>query len=422
MLLQFNVKNHLSFKNEAILSLYANADKSHEDELLPFNKEKILPSIAIYGANAAGKSNLHKALTAAILLVRESSNLQVNQPLMRVKPFLLDDDSRNEKTRFDFIYTYKGTKYEYGFVLDKTSVYEEYLYEYKTSKPTMIFERSNINDYKFTTQTKNQLAQLTDKNTPNKLFLSTATAWNSDLTKNAYMWFAEAIDTYDSQTLDPMMYQELEKSRIENDNSLNEFMLKLLKRADINISNFNYEVVEHEGMSFPLTFPMDFKNGKPTGEKFKEQRIETIHKVNINGEEKEYILNYGMESNGTRRLFTYGPAIKNALEKGKTISIDEIDNMLHPALTKSIIEMFNDPTINKKGAQLIFNTHEISLLDLDLFRRDQIYFVEKNNSTGISDLYALDDFSPRKSENIQKGYLLGRYGAIPAINSGDLGW
>lgn len=418
MLLQFNVTNYLSFKNEAIFSLCSNADKSHNESLISFNKEKVLPTVAIYGANAAGKSNLHKALTAAIMLVRESSNLQINQPLLRVTPFLLDDESRNDKTRFDFVYTYNDKKYEYSFVLDRQNVYEECLYEYKTNKPSLIFERKNINEYKFTTQTKNELSPLADKNTPNKLFLSTATSWNSELTKNAYMWFADCIDTYDSQNLDPMMYMELEKSRLSNDTSLRDFMLKLLKQADINISDFNYEVIERGEVMFPIEFGDDNNSLQP----LKEQKIDTKHIVDVDGVLKEYIFNYGMESNGTRRLFAYGPAIKNALENGKTISIDEIDNALHPALTKALIEMFNNPKINQKGAQLIFNTHEISLLDLDVFRRDQIYFVEKDNRNGISDLYSLDEFSPRKSENIQKGYLQGRYGAIPALNLGDIVW
>ena len=109
-----------------------------------------------------------------------------------------------------------------------------------------------------------------------------------------------------------------------------------------------------------------------------------------------------------------------ALKKGKTITIDEIDNGLHPILVRQLIEMFNNPETNTNGAQLIFNTHDIDLLDLNFLRRDQIYFVEKDNRTGESDLYALSDFSPRKTEKIRKGYMLGRYGAIP--NVGEVEW
>lgn len=345
-----------------ILSLSTNKDNSHKENLLFYKNERILPSVAIYGANAAGKSNLHKAMRAAIRMIRSSNNLQIDQPLL-ITPFLLDENSRNNKTKFEFIYVYNGIEYEYGFVLDTQYVWEECLYEYRSSKPSMIFERSNINTYRFTSKSKPQLSKIVDKNTSNKLFLATATSWNSDLTKDAYIWFSNMVDTYDSQNLEELMFKEFEK----NDDSLNKFMLHLLQKADINITNFNYETNE-------------------------------------------------------KRLFTYGPVLKNALENGKTIIIDEIDNALHPAMTKSLIEIFHNPNINKKSAQLIFNTHEISLLDLNLFRRDQIYFVEKDNKTGVSDLYSLDDFSPRKSENIQKGYLQGRYGAMPAVNLEDIEW
>lgn len=415
MLIQFSVTNFLSFRDETVLSLSTNKDNSHSENLLSYKNERILPSVAIYGANAAGKSNLQKALTAAIIMIHNSNNLQVDQPLM-VTPFLLDSKSRFDKTKFDFIYTYNDVKYEYGFVLDSNNVWEEYLYEYKSSKPSLIFERSEINKYKFTTKTKSQLSQIVDKNTSNKLFLATATSWNSDLTKDAYMWFATMIDTYDSQNLEDLMYTEFDRHQNNNDSSLNKFMLHLLQKADINISNFNYESIKREVNQLPFELPPELQglmNPIPSAKKVLEQRrIITSHQVVENGEKKEYPLNYFDESNGTKRLFTYGPVLKNAL----------IDNALHPAMTKSLIEMFQNPNINKNNAQLIFNTHEISLLDLNLFRRDQIYFVEKNNKTGVSDLYSLDEFSPRKSENIQKRYLQGRYGAMPVVNLEDIEW
>lgn len=417
MLIQFSVTNFLSFRDEVILSLSTNKDNSHKENLLFYKNERILPSVAIYGANAAGKSNLHKAMRAAIRMIRSSNNLQIDQPLL-ITPFLLDENSRNNKTKFEFIYVYNGIKYEYGFVLDTQYVWEEYLYEYRSSKPSMIFERSNINTYRFTSKSKPQLSKIVDKNTSNKLFLATATSWNSDLTKDAYMWFSNMVDTYDSQNLEELMFKEFEK----NDDSLNEFILHLLQKADINITNFNYEKNKQDANQILMDIE-DFINlrFKDSGI-LKQPKIMTSHQVIENGKKQEYELNYFDESNGTKRLFTYGPVLKNALENGKTIIIDEIDNALHPAMTKSLIEMFQNPNINKKSAQLIFNTHEISLLDLNLFRRDQIYFVEKDNKTGVSDLYSLDDFSPRKSENIQKGYLQGRYGAMPVVNLEDIEW
>ena len=236
MLIQFAVTNFLSFRDEMVLSLDTNKDDSHSEILLSYKNERILPSVAIYGANAAGKSNLHKALTAAIIMIRNSNNLQVDQPLM-VTPFLLDKKSRFEKTKFDFIYTNNGIKYQYGFVLDAQHVWEEYLYEYKSTKPSMIFERSDINKYKFTARSKPQLSKIVNKNTSNKLFLATATSWNSDLTRNAYMWFSNMIDTYDSSNLEDLMFREFDRHQKDKDDSLNEFMLHLLKKADINIGD-----------------------------------------------------------------------------------------------------------------------------------------------------------------------------------------
>lgn len=389
MLLQFNVTNYLSFKKEAILSLYANSDKAHETSLLNYNKEKLLPTIAIYGANAAGKSNLTKAIQSAISIVRNSNLMQLDTPISQITPFLLDESSRNEKTRFDFIFVYNNKKYEYGFTADRKLIYEEYLYEYTSSKASKIFERSNVNSYEFTSKSKS-LASYIDKNLPNKLFLSTATAWNSEQTKNAYRWFSEGIDVFTNEGLQNNLLEQLQHAKYDKDNSLNDFIVNMLKKADINISGFD------------LTD--DDSNN-----------IITKHTVL----DKEYLLNFDLESNGTKRLFSYSPIIKEALELGKTIVIDEIDNCLHPMLTKALVEMFQDKQTNKNGAQLIFNTHEINLLDLDLLRRDQIYFVEKNYKTATSDLYSLDEFSPRNNENINKGYMLGRYGAVPFINLGE---
>jgi len=154
----------------------------------------------------------------------------------------------------------------------------------------------------------------------------------------------------------------------------------------------------------------------------KQFRLDTIHQVTLDdGSQRLYKLPFDHESNGTMLLFAYGPIIMEALEKGRTIVIDELDNSLHSSLSRYLIELFNDPEVNKNGAQLIFNSHDINLLDLDLFRRDQIYFVEKDNTNGVTDLYSLADYSPRKSENIQKGYLQGRYGAIP-FPEGGIEW
>ena len=418
MLLQFSVSNYLSIRDQVTLTAFANASKEHEHNLFKFNKERILPTMALYGANAAGKTNVFKALTTAIVLVRNSSNLQVNMPT-GVEPFLFDEDKSHDKTKFDFMFVHNGKKYEYGFTADQKCIYDEYLYEYKSSRPTMIFERTDINVYKFTSAYKH-LSIYKAKNTDNKLFMCTATAWNCEETRNAYLWFAEAIDTYNSGSFDDnqcLAFLDENKERPET----KEFMLSMLKHAEINIQDYEFEsrVVENAAIPLPPGIQIDRALLPPVMKQFKLNAIHEI--IDEHGNANTYSLPFDHESDGTRLLFAYGPIILNALEKGRTIVVDELDNSLHPSLTRYLVELFNDPDVNRNHAQLIFNSHDISLLKLDLFRRDQIYFVEKDNESGVTDLYSLADYSPRKSENIQKGYLQGRYGAIP-FPEGGIEW
>lgn len=420
MLLQFDVTNYLSFKNEMILDLTANKDSEHKENLIKFKNKKILPVISIYGANAAGKSNINKALTFAIMFVRQSNLFQVNS-LIPVIPFLLDDESRFQKTKFDFVFTYQDVKYEYGFVIDSQKVYEEYLYEYTSQRPTAVFERENVNQYKFSAKYKKELMAVVERNTDNKLFLATATQWNCLSTRNAYMWFSEGIDTYDDTNLENNFVSKLE---VDNDDSTQKFMRTLLQNADLNIDDYEFEIknADPDKIQLPMGIKFDENTMRQIRDTYKEWRLETHHKVNVDGTIKDYKFPIQQESKGTINFFYFGPVFLEALKKGKTIVIDEIDSGLHPKLVRYLIEIFNNPSTNPNHAQLIFNTHDITQLDLDVFRRDQIYFVEKNNTTGISDLYSLDEYSPRKSENIQKGYLQGRYGAIPAIGMEEIKW
>ncbi len=411
MLLQVNITNFLSIKNEVILTAFANSGKEHGDYLLKSGEDKVLPAIAMYGGNAAGKTNIIKALTRAIMLVRRSNSLQINMAT-GFEPFLFDNDSSNRKTKMDFLFTHNGKKFSYGFVADYQYIYDEYLYEYKSSRPTMIFERYEISKYRFTAAYKH-LSEFQYKNTSNKLFMCTATAWNCEETKDAYLWFAEGIDTYDYTSFQGNhIYEYLDKHNDKPETK--HFLLSLLNHAEINIQDY-----EFEAKSLDSANNSGAENVQMPIPMFKQYRLDTIHNIEqADGTVNAFKLPFLYESEGTRLLFAYGPIIMEAFEKGRTIVIDELDKSLHPNLERYLIGLFNDKSINKGGAQLIFNSHDIDLLDLDLFRRDQIYFVEKDNRTGITDLYSLADFSPRKSENIQKGYLQGRYGAIPFPNGG----
>ncbi len=426
MFIQFRVSNFMSIKEEAVLSMAAdNNDRDHEEYLYDSGKDHILPVVAVYGANAAGKSNLFRAMTAAIMTIRESTKRQVDESLVHIIPFLFEQRMIIEPTTFDFIFTVQGRKYQYGFSANRLKIMEEYLYEYKTSRRSKIFERTNTTEYSFTKANEKELRAYVDKNTDNKLFLSTATAWNCEMTKAPYLWFSSGIDTYDVWQIKQTGLKQIENG----DREMEEFLLDILKRADINIDGYHFssQEISLEDLGVKLNrLPKpvaDFLKSAQGETKGKNYEISAQHAIReADGNIREYELPFSIESNGTQRMFFFGAILKHVLEQGKTMVVDEIDIGLHPMLVKMLLQMFLDRETNTNGAQLIFSTHDVSLLSLDLFRRDQIYFVEKDQQTGNTTVYSLDEFSPQPSENVRKGYLQGRYGAIPVISQDDLLW
>lgn len=401
MLIEFSVKNFMSIKNEITFSMIASNSSENLNNTIQsknFN-ESYLKSTAIYGANASGKTNFIRALTSAILMVRKSNSRNVNELLLEMQPFKFDVKTINEPCEFEFVFIKNDTKYVYGFSADINRIYSEYLYQYFSPKATLIFERKNVNEYKFKQSEKSKLEELATKNTEKKLFLSTATAWNYELTREPYMWFAENIDTFnDCLTMNNFVFNKFENDK---DNSLKNFTINLLKQSDILISDYNFEIKS-------ITNFIPFDNPNLLNEKIsqKEVSISTLHEIeDDDGKTYSYELELQNESLGTQSLFFFSPVLKEAFENGKVIVVDEIDKSLHPLLIELIIKLFHNPDINKKNAQLIFNTHDTNLLSLDIFRKDQIWFAEKDPKKGITDLYPLDDFSIRKTDNIQKGYL-----------------
>ena len=425
MLVQFSVSNFRSIKDEVTLSMLANSgDDEHKDWLCMVGGESLLPAATIYGANAAGKSNILKAMAVAIKLIRYSNVRGINNTLSDISPFLFDEEMHTQTTRFDFIFVYQGEKYQYGFSANRHMIIEEYLYVYESSEAVRIFERKNINQYVFPEGNAKRFNEYAGKNTPNKLFLATATSWNCPETKDAYMWFAEAIDVYDFEHIRSEAFGIIE----EADQGLKEFLIKTLQDADFNISDYAFETT-------PMTFDELMQIGVPDviaeliqrqmseGEG-KRYKITTRHAIKTKKGSQFFDLPLQEESSGTEQMFFGAALIKRAMESEKTIIIDELSSGLHPLLLRAIIKMFYNKEINKTNAQLIFSTHDVSLLSWDLFRRDQIYFVEKENATGISTLYSLDEFSPElvKKDNIREDYLQGRYGAIPVISLEEAIW
>jgi len=419
MLLQFIVSNFGSIKNEVLFSLVPSQDKSHPENLLLSGKFKANAITAIYGANASGKSTLFKAMTNAIVYIRASNLYQVGQPIP-VVPYKFCDNPENNPTKFEFTFIAEdGRKYVYGFSATTKAVLEEYLYCYKSAKMSMVFERKN-DIYEFSRGDKSILLPLTRMNTSNKLFLSTATVWNAEQTMIPFKWFAEKIDTLTS--LVDFTGIALEEYRAHKEENI-AFVLKLMKQADINITDVTVETKEVKpqtvgGFSLDGLVINNQIIKPPTN-----YRVEIItgHSVtDESGIKRKFELSLNEESMGSIQLFYFAPFLKRTLETGKVLMIDEIDRSLHPFIVKFLINVFRNKEMNQHGAQLIFTTHETAILSLDIFRRDEVYFTEKDNETGITDLYALDDFAVRKDDNIEKGYLLGRYGAIPFLQTEEI--
>ena len=417
MLIQFTVENFLSIRDKVYLSLEPSKDSEHPENLITKGEYNAVTSAAIYGANASGKTSLFKAITTALIMLRNSNNIQVTDRLP-VIPFKFDSESKNKPTSFEFTFIASDDKkYIYGFSATAEKIVEEYLYCYNSAKPTLIFDLREAEEPKYNRAYKGKLETAYQMNTPNKLFLATATTWNVECTKIPFEWLAEYIDTF-TEVMD-LSGVAIEKYRTDENRQYIDFTKDLLKQADINISSIEVDAKEVVGGAvLPIQIMVQGKMIPPNEGKRYEVEITTGHTiVDENGTQKEYSLKLQEESLGTQLLFFYGPLLKDAFEKGKTLILDEIDKSMHPSLVKFIMNLFRDPDINKAGAQLIVTTHETGILTLDMFRRDQIYFTEKDSRTGVTDLYSLDEFSVRKTENIEKGYLMGRYGAIPFLQN-----
>lgn len=384
MLIQFTVENHRSIKNSAVISFAASKDKSFDEYLLhPDEKKALLPVLAIYGANAAGKSNvLHAMMTMKEMVVGNAAKVSKGQKLPW-EPF----GGTKVPTSFEMVFIFQGVRYTYGFSFDVKKIYKEYLYHWPNGREALIFSREN-GVYEFR-ENVNEQVTLSNRTPDNKLYLVSSNDWNLPQTENAYRWFLEKLtflmdeEPATSETVAQIVSGDDKKARI-----LKELLLADLGITDVTIKNTSGKI--------PV--------------------ITTTHRIiNEDGTTEYFQLLMEQESVGTQHFFASIGGWLQALENGALLVVDEIEDSLHPLLTKRLIEMVQDKAVNTKGAQLIFTTHDAMLLDLNFFRRDQIWFAEKNDETCATELYSLASFSPRKGENVRKGYLQGRFGAIPFI-------
>ncbi|MDO1563632.1 ATP/GTP-binding protein [Neisseria sp. MVDL20-010259] len=417
MLIDFTVSNYRSFREQQNFSMVKT--KGDEQPSNTFRIENIkglelLKTAAIYGANASGKSNFLKALETMKRIVTNTSQRGDKLPLA---PFKLDKKCLAEPTEFEITFIVQNIRYQYGFSATESQIFDEWLFAYPKGHSQKWFERIWDNEVKkhhwkfssFLLGTKQVWQQATRDNA---LFLSTAVQLNSEQLKPLFDWFDNNLKFSGVNGFSPgftvMKCTEGKKDKI----------VRLLKAADFNIDNISVKTEDFDPSHLPDDMPeplKEFLSEKLIGKKGFD--LETIHQDNHGN---PISFDFDDESDGTQKFFSFAGPILDVLENGYTLCIDELNVNMHPKLVQFLVELFHAPANNPKNAQLIFTTHETSILNQNVFRRDQIWFCERDNKQS-SILYPLSDFSPKKGkENLEAGYLSGRYGALPFIDAFNL--
>ncbi len=425
MLIEFRVSNFRSFRDEQGLTMVASSDQSLTGNTFApegFGKKRLLKSAVIYGANASGKSNLIKAFQFFREFVVSSHEEKADNGI-NTFPFRLDPKTETSPTELEVVFIYEGVRYQYGFCVDKNRVNSEWLIAYPKAQPQKWFDRGwNEDDKKyiwhFGSQLKGEKERLIPVTRPNALFLSVGTQFNNAQLAKVYEWFNNHLTIVVNTDTAMEMFQEKQSiSNLKRNPKFHKLAKNLLQAADVGINDF---YIESKPVALSLDgAPDDIRKALSSLSEYIEENKPEGFQVKLShplvSKEESVIFPFEDESTGTRRLLTFSSIWGGALADGDTLIIDELDASLHPHLVRLLVELFHNSKTNKNNAQLIFNTHDTTLLDVSLFRRDQIWFTEKDTE-GASHLYPLSDYSPRKDESLQRGYLKGRYGAVPFIN------
>jgi hypothetical protein len=409
MLLEFRVRNHRSIRDEVVISFVASKDKKLAESHLVSTGITSLPSVlrsaVVYGPNASGKSTLLQSLFYMRAVVAESATIMQPGQTFSVQPFRLDTEYVKQPSEFEITFLLNGVRHQYGFTLTPERIVDEWLLVYRTSKPQQWFSRSydeesQSYDYEFSTHLTGPRKLWQESTRPNALFLSTAAQLNSELLGPIFRWLVEQ-PVYFGAGLSPL--PDLTTQLLQTEVGKRE-VRDFLASADISIS----DVVSVSRPGFHHQFMIG-----PDGPKFSREEREIltpqfVHKT----EHGSASFELHEESEGTQRLYALVAPVLDVLKNGRLLIVDELDRSMHPLLVRRLVRMFHQPELNPLGAQLLFSTHDTSLLDRNLFRRDQIWFTEKDSDQATR-LFPLSDFSPRETEAWEKGYLIGRYGAVP---------
>lgn len=407
MLLEYRCSNYKSIKDEVLFSMSASSDTEHSDKLIDFKKLKINKATAIYGANGSGKSSL---LESCLFLTSLVSN-KPSQPgdKILVIPHALSDI--DDPTEFLIHFERKGIRYVYGISVTEDRVEKEFLYHFKVGRKAKIFDRVG-EEYTFGAKYKSDLNKALSFQKENRVFLNTAANFtnNEDIT-NAFLFLKE-----DLVVNSPSFMNNWREYSFNMINKNPEFKKKVVTA----FNNLGIDIKDIKTESFNIPLHDELVENIPAD-------IKEIIKSSM-GEEKtlylkKVLFDYGIfsvdidrESTGIKRLFEVLCPLIDIIENDRVLLWDEIEMGLHSSILDTLIKIFLNE--NDSKAQLIFTTHDISLLNLDNLRRDQIWFTELDKEERKTDLYSLFDFKNiRKTDNISKNYIEGRYGAIPFIKT-----
>ena len=418
MLLRIAVSNFRSIRDEQELSLVASQAIKDDPQALietpALRKDKVLPAALIYGANASGKSNVVEALRFMCRMVLDShTDLKPGAPLGR-PPFRLAPGWPEKESRFDLTFVHEGVRYQYGFTALDDRFGSEWLYAWPSGSRRELFKREG-QEFSFGRFLKGD-NQLIARNTKaNSLFVSAAAQNNHEQLGFIYGFFLKVrFDVVASPSLGSV-------ARYLGRFGLDSRAMKLLISLDTGVQNLEIMDQSLDSVSFADLFPsLDMVEA---GEII--QSMDDLKKFNRSvrlghaaGDGNIAFFNIEEESTGTVRLLSVLGPIFKALDSGTVVVIDELDSSLHTRACEQIMALFQSPKTNPKGAQLIATTHDTNLLNPDTLRRDQIWFTEKDGE-GATHLYPLTDIHTRKGDNIEKGYLQGRFGAVPFAGSVD---
>ena len=409
MLLEFRIRNCRSIRDEMVFSFVASKEKKLTDTHLASTGNTSLPhvlrSAVVYGPNASGKSTLLFALHYMRSVIAESATVMQPGKQFIAQQFRLDMEYAKQPSEFEITFLLDGVRHQYGFSLTPERIVDEWLLVYRAAKPQQWFRR-NFNEetqssvYDFSTHLTGPRKLWQETTRPNALFLSTAARLNSELLGPIFRWLVEQ-PVYFGAGLSPP--PDLTTQMLQTDMgklAVREF----LAAADISISDVLS--VSRPGFLQNIMFG-------PDGAKFFREEQEMLMPQFVhNTEHGSATFELYEESQGTQRLYALIAPVLDVLKHGRLLIVDELDSSLHPLLVRRLVRMFHQPELNPLGAQLLFSTHDTSLLDRTLFRRDQIWFTEKDRDQATR-LYPLSDFSPRETEAWENGYLIGRYGAVP---------